>query len=257
MADLTAINQVIFRGKDETGAAAQSVIGNFVKIDAAASSLIDRFGGLNKILAATGLGLSVGWATGLIEGAIAGQAELGRLAAATGATVESLSAMRTAAKYAQTDMDSVAHGLEVFAKNIVAAQAGTGKQAEALKALGFNAQTFATQFKTTDQAILAVAKALDQYGDGIGKTAILQNLLGRSGAQLSAFMRELAERGLDSVKVTAAQAQAAKELEDSITKLKSSFANMVNALAAQLVPILQKVVDGMGTFKAIALAALA
>jgi hypothetical protein len=153
-------------------------------------------------------------------------------------------------------MDQLSVALARFASNVVAAQAGTGKQAAALQALGFNAQTFAKQFATTDQALLAVAQRLNQYADGLGKTAIEQDLLGKSGAQFAAFLRELAERGTDSVKVTTEQALAARQLEDSITKLKSSFTDLVNRLATTLVPVLRKVVDGMDTFKTIAIAAI-
>lgn len=239
---------------------ASTIDGTFGKIASAiadvqrgGAALGETFLKLGGILAGA---IGVGSFVHLIEGAIAGQAELARLAERTGATVESLSAMRTAAKYAGVGMDDVAKGLQKFAVAITAAQTGTGKQAEALTALGFNAKTFATSFKTTDEAVLAVAQRLNQYSDGIGKTAIQQNLLGKSGANLAVFLREVAERGLDNVKVTTEQAKAAKALEDSIIKLKSGFTALINSIATTLVPILQKVVDGMEHFKLIAEAAI-
>lgn len=211
-----------------------------------------------KTIAAVGIaGVGLNQFADLIEGAIKAQGELLHLSEATGATVESLSAMRDAARYADTDMQAVAKGMEVFARNVAEAQSGTGKQAAALRSLGFNAQTFATQFKSTDQAVLAVAKALDQYGAGLGKTATLQALFGRSGAELAEFLQELATRGTGATKVTLEQARAAKELEDSIVKLKIGFADFMNSVATTLVPILQKVINSIGTFRDIGLAAIA
>jgi hypothetical protein len=253
MAEVTSINQIVITAKDQTGAAFTSARQNVKSLQTALADMVDGLGPTLRALTAT---LGAGAFGAAIADAIEFQAKLARLSETTGATVESLSAMRTAAKYSGVDMDQVSIAMARFAANVVAAQAGTGKQAAALQALGFNAKQFATQFTTTDQALLAVAQRLNQYADGLGKTAIEQALLGRSGAQLASFLRELAERGTDAAKVSTAQALAAKELEDSIIKLKTSFTDLVNRLATTLVPVLQKVVDGMGTFKLIAIAAI-
>lgn len=251
--NIASLNDGMTKAVSAIEQATTRMTATFGTVDGAIGAITSSLENFAKI---AGVSLGVGAFAGLIGSAIDGQAELARLSERTGATVESLSAMRTAAKYAGVDMDSVATALARFTVNITAAQSGTGKQAAALTALGFNAKTFATQYATTDEAILAVAQAMNQYGIGIGKTAIQQDLLGRSGASLAVFYKELAERGLDGVKVTTAQAQAAKALEDSITKLKLSFSGMVSTLATNLVPVLQAVVNGIDTFKTIAEGAL-
>ncbi len=163
--------------------------------------------------------------------------------------------MRDAAKLSDTSMDVVAQGMQRFAAAVVQAQAGTGKQAEALKALGFNAAAFATQFKTTDQALVAVAQRLSQYSDGLGKTAIEQALLGKTGAQMGAFLQELAQDGTNGVKVTTEQALAARRLGDAITALRIQLDDLLNRIGVALVPVLTAAVKGIDTFKDIAIAA--
>jgi hypothetical protein len=248
MADFAAVNNVLITAKDETGPGFESVKAKLVSLGQLASNT----GG---VMQAAFAAIGVGAFASIITGAIEMEAELYRVAQRAGTTVEAMSAMRSAAKYAGIDMEQVAVGLSRFALNITTAASGTGKVADALNRLGFNAKTFASQFATTDQAILAVSQKLNQYQDGLGKTAIAQALLGRAGAALIPFMKELAERGLDNVKVTSAQARAAFELEQSWVKLKAQVTAIAVAIANYLVPVLQAVADGMKTFKDIAIAA--
>lgn len=218
------------------------------------ATLAETFTRIGGVLAGA---IGAGAFVHMIEGAISAQAELQGLSEKTGATVESLSAMRNAAKFAGTSMEDVGKGLQKLAAAALAATSGTGKQAEALKALGFNAKTFATDYKTTDEALVAVAKAMNQYGDGLIKTGLQQSLFGKSGAALNEFFKELAARGPGAVKVTAEQARAAKELEDAIVALKEKFNGLINTLATAIVPVLTKMIEGMDRFKEIALAAIA
>ncbi|MGH7605404.1 MAG: hypothetical protein ACRENK_15590 [Gemmatimonadaceae bacterium] len=248
MTDIAAINKVVITGEDTSGPAFASAIDNVKKLGAAATNIT---GAVQTAFAAIGAGAFAA----AITGAIDMEASLSRLAQRTGATVESLSAMRTAAQYAGVDIDQVAKTLALFANNVTKAASGTGLQADALTRLGFDAKTFAAQYSTTDEAILAVAQRLSQYQDGLGKTAIAQQLLGRSGAALLPFMQELADRGLDNVKVTAQEAQAARDLEDSWTKLKQQMTAVAVAIANTLIPVLSAVVSGFDTFKQIAIAA--
>lgn len=257
MSEISAVNQIEITAKDSSSGVLSTVEKNLRSLGITAESLAARFGTLQSAFAGLGGAFGVGMFAKSIADAIEYQASLANLAEQTGATVESLSAMRDAAKLSDTDMTLVAQGMQRFAAAIVQAQAGTGKQAEALKALGFNAQTFATQFKTTDQALFAVAQRLNEYSDGIGKTAIEQALLGKSGAQMGAFLRELAQDGLAATKVTTEQAQAARQLNDAVTKLKIAWDDLLNKLGVELVPVLTKVVAGFDTFAQIGAAALA
>lgn len=256
MADISAVHQIEITAKDSTAGVFAAVENEIRSLDAVTGGLASRLTSLSGIMGSLGGAVGVGFFTAAVAGAIEYQASLANLAQRTGATVEALSAMSDAAKLSDTDMQLVAATMGRFAASVVAAQAGTGKQAAALQALGFNAKTFAQQYQTTDQALLAVAKALDQYQDGLGKTAIEQALMGKSGAELGAFLHELAQDGTNAAKVTAAQAQAARELNDSITKLKIAWNDLLLKLGVELVPVLQKVVDGFDTWAKIGGAAL-
>src|SRR5437867_1905346 len=125
MADVVAaINQVVIQGEDKSGPAFDSAKASFVSLGQLATN---TSGYINAAFAALGVGA---FAT-MITGAIEMEAELYKLAQATGVPVEALSAMRTAAKYAGVDLETVAKGLERFALNVTTAASGTGKVADA------------------------------------------------------------------------------------------------------------------------------
>jgi len=235
---------------------AEEMKGGFDKISASIAGVSSAFSGLGGIIGTLGATLGVGAFASLVTSAIEGEAELYRLSQRPGATVEALSAMRAAAVLTHTGMDEVAIATQRFAKNISDAQGGTGKTAQALKQLGFNAQTFASSFKSTDEAMLAYAQAMAKYGDSTGKTANAMTTLGRNGAALIPFLEQIARSGLSAVKVTTEQARAAEELEKSWLKLGAAFKAIVITLANNLVPVLQAIIEHIKLFAEIGAAAI-
>lgn len=257
--DITANLAKLYEGLTQaTGAVNRSadlMTAQFEKVNAGVAGLVSTFSTLGGVIHGIAGALGVGAFAGLISGAIEGEAELYRLSQRTGATVEGLSAMRVAAKLSGVDLEQVAIGAQRFAKNIVEAQSGTGKVAKALQDLGFNAKTFTTQFKTTDEQLFAVSKRFNEFADGTTKTASAMTLAGRSGAQLIPFFRVLGETGLSNVKVTQAQAKAAEELDKSITRLGGQFRSIFLGIANTVIPIMQALIDNMGAVKEFALQA--
>nr|MBP9229477.1 hypothetical protein [Azonexus sp.] len=228
--------QIIITATDQTKAAFQSVQSSLAGLEKTAI-------GLGPIFAGLGAALTVGAFTQTIANTIKFAAALDDMAEATGASVENLSALASVARIGGHDLGLVESSLQKLAK----ALHGTGEESEgaaaALEALGLSADELRN--KDTAEAMLDVAKALDQFKDGSGKTAVAIALLGKNGAQLLPFLKDLAEQSELVGKVTAEQAAQAEAYEKNLNRLTASFSSAGKAAAYELLPFLEKITSEM------------
>jgi hypothetical protein len=73
--------------------------------------------------------------------------------------------------------------------------------------------------KDTGTLLVEVAQKLGQYADGAAKTAIAQELLGKSGANMIPFLKELAELGLQNSHHHGEAGAIAKDYEQNLVRL--------------------------------------
>ena len=228
--------QIIITATDQTKAAFQSVQSSLAGLEKTAI-------GLGPIFAGLGAALTAGAFTQTIANTIKFAAALDDMAEATGASVENLSALAGVAKIGGHDLGLVESSLQKLAK----ALHGTGEEskgaASALEALGLSAEEL--RGKDTAEAMLDVAKALDQFKDGSGKTAVAIALLGKNGAALLPFLKDLAEQSELVGKVTAEQAASAEAYEKNLNRLTASFSSAGKAAAYELLPFLEKITGEM------------
>ena len=228
--------QIIITATDQTKAAFQSVQSSLAGLEKTAI-------GLGPIFAGLGAALTAGAFTQTIANTIKFAAALDDMAEATGASVENLSALAGVAKIGGHDLGMVESSLQKLAK----ALHGTGEEskgaASALEALGLSAEDL--RGKDTAEAMLDVAKALDQFKDGSGKTAVAIALLGKNGAALLPFLKDLAEQSELVGKVTAEQAASAEAYEKNLNRLTASFSSAGKAAAYELLPFLEKITGEM------------
>lgn len=210
-------------------------------VNGAMESIKNAAGMAAKALGLIGAGLSVGAAVkGLYDltiDAMKAQAALKGLSETTGATVEWLSSIRVVAKLAGTDMEAISTGLTKLAKNI---ETGSTEADKGLRAIGLSSKEL--QGLNTDQQFDKIAKALDGYADGAGKTAAAQLILGKSGAALLPFIKDYVEYGDLAVKTTAEQARQADDLEKNIKRLTAAKEAWKKVVGTALVPVLDDVV---------------
>lgn len=102
----------------------------------------------------------------------------------TGVQIGELSKLAHAGEGADVEFGDLTGSLGKFNKGIVAAAEGTGAQADAFKILGINIKNTDGSLKTTNELFGEVAQAFSQVEDGANKTAIAQDLFGKSGAAL-------------------------------------------------------------------------
>lgn len=228
--------QIIITATDQTKVAFQSVQSSLAGLEKTAI-------GLGPIFAGLGAALTAGAFTQTIANTIKFAAALDDMAEATGASVENLSALAGVAKIGGHDLGLVESSLQKLAK----ALHGTGEEskgaASALEALGLSAEDL--RGKDTAEAMLDVAKALDQFKDGSGKTAAAIALLGKNGAALLPFLKDLAEQSELVGKVTAEQAASAEAYEKNLNRLTASFSSAGKAAAYELLPFLEKITGEM------------
>ena len=178
-----------------------------------------------------------------IEGAIESAAGLQQLSERTGATVEALSGLVAVAKLSDTGMDDLATGLQKLSKSVVDAENGGKKAVGTFEAIGLSVEDL--KDKKPEEVFKSIADRMALYEDGVEKTTAMQNLFGKSGANLIPVMNDLALIQEYQVKVTKEQAEAADELDKNEKKLSASTNALYKIIALELVPVLNELTKEM------------
>lgn len=218
-----AVNEtkVLISASDQTAAAFQSALANFKKVEGASEALSGKLKGLLGGLAA---GVSLVALKGMFDQVISGAAAMDDLAEKTGASVENLSKLSPVAKLAGTNMEAVGDALTKLTMRLK----GVGDEGEGdsskgaakqLQELGLSARDAAGELKDPAALMVEIAHKLGQYRDGMGKTQAAQELFGKSGAALLPFLKDLAEYGELTARMTAEQAAQAEQYEKNISRL--------------------------------------
>lgn len=253
MADVARIKRDMDQARQIVGNASQQMVEHLGAVRGGLESMMNPIRGLKAafgpLLAAIG-GLAM---TDKIRGVITGMAELDAMAKRTGASVESLSALKGFAKATGTDMEAVAGGLAKMSKALVEAKAGAGPAAKAFAALKIDPQ----QFKTSEDAMLGIAKGIGGLKTGYEQVAAAQMFFGKNGATLLPTLLKMAEAGELNGKVTTQQAAQARQFEAAMAKLGGRFNDIYVSLASGLLPTLVKITNGFGAFVQIGAAYIA
>jgi hypothetical protein len=215
-------------------------------IEKAVDGVGDAFGDLaGKVVAAFSIEKLVEFGKQAIETAD----QMGKAAEKVGASVESLSALAVQAKLSNVALDSLQVGMEKLSKNAAAAAAGNKQAAAGFTAIGVSLRDSSGNLKSTGVLLEDIAKKFTTYEKGISKTALAQELFGKSGADLIPVLNELGEKGLAGVTKQAEQfgavisgdaAKAANEFNDNITMLELEAKGFANSVVQKLLPSLNQ-----------------
>ena len=205
---------------------------------------------------ATAVNLATIALAGMTTAAIAGFAAIDNLAKQagnfkdleeiTGANAESLASFAVAAATAGTDMNTIADASVKLTKSLTGVDDESKAAGAALAALGLNIK----EFKALDPAtqMETVAKALAGFEDGAGKTAVAVALLGKSGAQLLPFLKELAAEGWRQVILTQRQIELADEYADKQAKARAELNLYAQVAATQALPAITGLIKASKEF---------
>jgi hypothetical protein len=178
----------------------------------------------------------------MISGSIEATAALEKMSEKTGASVEALSAIRSAAKLVGVDMDAVAQGIGKLDVAMVSAAAGSGKAADAFTSLGVSVLDSSGKMRSTDDVMLDVAVAFSKLEGGALKTADAVAIFGKAGKELIPVLNELGTAGEFAATVTTQQAVVAKDLEENWTRLGAAGRAMKTIIANEMAPVLDALV---------------
>lgn len=202
---------------------------------------IERMAGAIKGAFATiGAGIAVDQIVAFTMRTIDGIDALNDMADATGSTVEKISALEDAAMRTGTQVDTVTTAMVKLNSVLGDAEPGS-KQAAMLEAIGLKAE----ELRKADpaDALLSVAKALQQYADDGNKARLVQELFGKSVKEVAPFLKDLAEKGELNAKVTTEQAAQAEAFNKQLASLKTNFDDAARGIVGAMLPAVNNYIE--------------
>ncbi len=226
----------------------------------AGRSIVGGFrGAIGTLTSLRGLatGMVAAFAASRVVGAVRSVADgldqLAKTSDQLGLTAESLGAIRHQAETAGVSLQEVGSALRTFARNLTAAQKGTGDQARALGLLGLRVEDFQGQQLDTVEVFARVADGLKGVGSAYERTRVLTDLFGDSGAKLATLLKP----GGDAIRQMAEEAQRlglvfsredlarAEAFNDAITRLQQTFRGLFERIFVDLAPVLTKAMEDL------------
>jgi hypothetical protein len=203
-----------------------------------------------QFLAFAGVTLSVGAAVEGLKHSIDIADETRDLSIRLGVSTETLSAFRYAAQQTGTDMDTLAKGMKIFAKNAADALNPKSQQAQIFKALGVDVVDAQGKLKDLGVLLPEVADKFKVLQDGTTKAALAQQLFGKSGLDLTEFLNQ-GKQGLDAFAEKARElgliisedtAAKADDFKDTLGDLRGVLQGVGLQVASELLPTLKDLV---------------
>jgi hypothetical protein len=229
-------------GLDQTAAGADRAVGAFGRLRGIGGAV----GGVLRQLAPA---LTVGGLAAIAKNAIDSADALAKMSSRTGVSVETLDKFRQAADLSDTSIEAVGKGLTQLSRSMVAAQGGTGKQAEEFQKLGINIFDANGELRNSGDVMLDLARVFKTMPDGPEKTAAAMALLGRAGVDLIPMLN----MGGDAIegfraKFSTEFAKAAEGFNDAITNIGESVGRFFGLIVQDGLPAIQAFTNGLNGF---------
>ncbi|HEY9145267.1 MAG TPA: hypothetical protein VIN36_01145, partial [Thiobacillus sp.] len=203
--------------------AAQNTEKAMAKIQAGANMAVTALG-------AIGVAVSVDALLGVVNRSIGALADLDDMAQKTGASVEGLSKLGKVAAMTATDFGAVDGVVVKLAKNMADVDGQGGKVRAALDAIGISADGI--EKKDPAKVFVEISKRLQNYEDGATKVALVNDLMGKSAADLLPYMNDVAEQFDAMTGESAEAAAAAAKFGDDIGALRLKFDSWTTSIVS-------------------------
>lgn len=193
---------------------------------------------IQDFFAAAAGAFTVGTLVASINTAIGALADLDDMAQKTGSSVESLSRLQKVAELVGQDFGGVDAALSKLAKGMGGLDEDSNKVLGALKRLGVSAKDAAGNLRDPSEVLIEASRNLQNYADGAGKTALANDLLSKSGADLLPYLNDVAEN-VDKFSGASQQSAAnAAAFGDNMGVLKLRVSELGTTVAANVLPAL-------------------
>lgn len=225
----------VARFESDLGKAEQFAKGAFERISAAGDMAANAAKGIGLAIAGIGAGLSINTLVNKFESVTASLAGLKEMSERTGASVENLSGMAAVARIGGRDLGEMETAVARMNKSLHANSDESKGAGKALAALGLDIN----KLKTEDpaQAFLDIAKAQEKFADSGGKSAVMMDILGKTGSQQIPLMHDLADQNELVAKATDAQAAAADKLEKDLKRLTATKEALYRTISVEIIPV--------------------
>lgn len=226
---------IVISAEDKTRQAFDSVTNRLGKLTGSVGNMSSLIGGLSATAA-------VGYFVTATKNFADYADEIGKAAQKVGTTTEKLSELKYAGDLADVTFEQLQTGLSKLAKNAEDFKDGSKSAIDAFGKLKIDPTTF----KDSADIFTAVAEKLSKMEDGARKTAIAQELLGKSGKELIPLLNAGAAGFADAAKeakafglvIDADAAAASERFNDNLTRLDKASSMLSRALGQQLIPSL-------------------
>jgi len=225
-----AEKQELARIRAENHAKAMAAGTDFASRQAAAlDNLANKYLSLGSAIALAYKGIA------LEKQAIDLAASLDILSQRTGATVQTLSALRVVAENSGSSIESIAHAYRFLGQQVTEANSGNKKAQELFKSIGVTAEQLRTQ--SLDQLFEHVARSITGMGSAAEKDAASMAFFRRSGDELIPMMKIVADEGLQGIidKGTEAGYVMDERLAASAHEMKDKWNELRAALETAIV----------------------
>lgn len=194
-------------------------------------------------LMALGAGLGLGAFSGWIKGAINAADETGKMAQKIGVATEEVAGLQLAFRQAGVG--------EVFEQSMAKLSKSAAEGSKAFEAMGINVKDSDGALKSTRALLGEVADSMAGYADGAAKSALAQEIFGKSGAALIPLLNAGAQ-GLDEYDAMAKKlgltigdetTKQAEKFNDTLDLIGQGSQGVARQVAAQLLPTLSGLAD--------------
>jgi hypothetical protein len=207
-------------------------------------SKLGKFGEMLNVTTLAVVGLAAGLAKLTFASAKAGD-EFAKTASMVGTTANTLSKMTFAAQIGGAGMSEVATTMRVVSKRVNDANNGLMTSVRSFKQAGIAVRKTNGELKTAEQLVLDSADAFSKLESPVERTALAQELFGRSGTKLIPMLlmgkqgiKELMEEAeLLGITFTELESKQAEDFQDELLRLQSVFVGMGRVIGKALTPL--------------------
>jgi len=190
-------------------------------------------------------GVSLATLGNKVVGVLDSMGELDDLSQKIGTSVESLSRIQKVAKVFGVDFaGSVDPILTKFARSLTTVDEKSSKVGKALAALGVSARDSAGKLRDPGEVMIEAAKSLQQFEDGVGKTALVTDLFTKAGVDMMPFFNDLAESVDGFSSVTSEAVTQATGLQDKFGFLAQRTDEVFASMVAAALPAMSDLAEG-------------
>lgn len=172
---------------------------------------------------------------------------MGDMAARTGQSVESLTAMGYAAQFSGSSVETYSAGIEKLSDNIASAAAGNDAAAQMFGRLGVSVRDANGQIRDSNQVLLDLADKVAAMQSPAEKTAAVMDLFGKSaGPELLQLLNQ-GKGGITALTVEAQKmgavistetADQAGQFNDALDRAKIASNGLYLSIAKEILPVL-------------------